>query len=377
MRLFSRTLIIVLSLLIVLGALGAVKALQIKRMIDNEKAFVPQPQTVSTAQVGATAWETSISAVGSLKAEKGVMVTSELPGKITRIAIQSGANVKTGSLILQQDISTETAQLQVAQSQVDLTLKNLDRAHNLIKQKVITQSQFDELKASHEQATSQVALIRATIAKKTIRAPFAGRLGIRQVNLGEFIDSGQPVVSLQSIHQIYVNFQLPQQYLTKLEKGFVVRIGSDAIVDEHVEGRITAINPEVDNRTRNIAVQATLPNTDERLRPGMFVTVSVVLPDLQKVLTIPVSAVNYAPYSDSVFLVEAAGDGSNPENLLLRQQFVQLGEMRGDFIAVRDGLKAGQQIVSTGVFKLRNGQAVAVDNRLAPTFEPSPLPANA
>ncbi|NNL43303.1 MAG: efflux RND transporter periplasmic adaptor subunit [Desulfobacterales bacterium] len=371
---FTRVSITIIVVLVSLSALGAIKGLQIRQMMAHGKDFVPPPQTVTVALVNRSDWETSIRAVGSLQAVKGVMLTAELSGKITRIVFESGSQVAAGQMLLQQDISTEIAQLQVAESEADLALREFVRARKLFSKNVIQKSRFDERKAIRDQTIAQVKLIRTTIAKKTIRAPFSGRLGIRQVNLGEVLDSGQPIVSLQSLNPIYVNFQLPQHHLKNLSPGYVVRVGSDILGSDRVEGSISALNPEVDSTTRNIAIQATLPNTDERLRPGMFVTVAVVLPSKKSVLTIPATAVHYAPYSDSVFLVVAKGESSDSQSLVLRQQFVRLGEKRGDFVVVREGLTAGQSIVSTGVFKLRNGQAVAIDNSQAPVFKTAPRP---
>ena len=212
------------------------------------------------------------------------------------------------------------------------------------------------------------------MAKKTIRAPFSGRLGIRQVNLGQMLREGDAIVTLQALDPIYLDFSLPQQELGRLHKGLPVRVASDALPGVTLPGRITAINPLVDAATRNVKLQATLENRGERLRPGMFATVTVGLPTRQQLLVIPATAVLYAPYGDSVFV--AVADKEHKGAKVLRQQFVRLGEKRGDFVAVTSGVQAGEEIVSTGVFKLRNGQAVVVDNRLAPPFKLAPKPEN-
>jgi membrane fusion protein (multidrug efflux system) len=370
-----------MGLVVVVAAIGTVKGLQIGRMVAHGEAFAPPPQAVTIAPVNQTMWEFTLKAVGSLEAVQGVMVTAELSGKVDRIDLTPGNFVQAGQLLLQQDISVETAQLRAAKSDAVLARKNLARARELVDQQVIPRADFDERKSQFDRAAAQVDLIRATIAKKTIRAPFAGRLGIRQVNLGEVLDTGQSIVSLQSLDPIYVNFQLPQQEVGRLTKGLRVRVQIEALGELAMEGRVTAVNPEVDSRSRNITVQATLSNPDERLRPGMFATVAVVLPENREILTIPTTAVSYAPYSDSVFVVETAeadsGAASDQHQKVLRQQFVQLGEQRGDFVVVRKGLAAGQTVVSTGVFKLRNGQPVVVDNQLAPDFEAAPTPADA
>jgi membrane fusion protein (multidrug efflux system) len=376
MKMPIRVLIAVTGVLLVVGALGTVKGLQIGRMIAHGKAFAPPASTVTAATVDRTAWETTLTAVGSLEAVQGVMVASELAGKVIRIAFEAGAVVSAGQLLLQQDISEERARLRAAESRAVLAHKDLTRAQTLFDQHVIPRADLDEQKARYDQTTAERDNIRAIIEKKTIRAPFPGRLGIRQVNLGEVLDIGQPIVSLQSLDPVFVNFQLPQQALVHLKPGLLIRAGDGASGTTVFEGTITAVNPEVDPATRNISVQATIDNPQERLRPGMFVSVSVVLPARRSVLTIPATAVVYAPYSDSVFVIENREDESGTRQQILRQQFVQLGEKRGDFVAVRRGLEQGQSIVSTGVFKLRNGQRVVVDNALAPAFDLTPKPKN-
>ncbi len=377
MKMPIRVMIAVAGVLVVVGALGTVKGLQIGRMIAHGEAFTPPPQTVTAATVDRTEWETTLTAVGSLEAVQGVMVASELTGKVTRIAFESGAAVSAGQLLLQQDISEESARLRAAESRALLARKDLKRAQTLFDQQVIPRADLDERKTRYDQAAAERDNIRAIIEKRTIRAPFSGRLGIRQVNLGEVLDSGQPIVSLQSLDPIFVNFRLPQQELGRLKPGLLVRAGDDAPNAAPIEGTITAVNPKVDPATRSISIQATVGNPQERLRPGMYVNVSVVLPARQTVLTIPATAVAYAPYSDSVYVIESREDESGGGQQILRQQFVQLGEKRGDFVVVRRGLEQGQTVVSTGVFKLRNGQRVVVDNALAPAFDLTPVPENA
>lgn len=376
MKMPIRVLIAVAGILLVVGALGTVKGLQIGRMIAHGKAYSPPAQTVTAATVDRAEWETTLTAVGSLEAVQGVTVASELAGKVTRIAFEAGAVVSAGQMLLQQDISEERARLRAAESRTILAHKDLKRAQTLFDQQVIPRADLDEQKARYDQAAAERDNIRAIIEKKTIRAPFSGRLGMRRVNLGEVLDTGQPIVSLQSLDPIFVNFHLPQQELGRLKPGLLVHAGDDAPNETFIEGTITAVNSEVDPATRNISVQATVDNSLERLRPGMYVSVSVVLPARQTVLTIPVTAVVYAPYSDSVFVIEIRKDESGSGQQILRQQFVQLGETRGDFVAVRRGLEHGQTIVSTGVFKLRNGQNVVVDNTLAPAFDLTPRPKN-
>jgi membrane fusion protein (multidrug efflux system) len=377
MKMRARISIAVVGLLVVVGSLGAVKGFQIKQMIAHGKSIVPPPQVVSAATVERATWEETLQAVGTLTAVKGLEVKAELSGKIVQIGFKSGARAKAGQLLVQQDVSIEKAQLKVATSERDLAQKELARLQTLYKRKVVPTSQIDELRSRLEQATAQVERIRANIAKKSIRAPFSGRLGIRRVNLGEVIMTGQSIVALQSLDSIYVTFQLPQQFLAYLEKDLAVRVNSDGLGEEILEGKISALNADVDSETRNIEVQAILANRDERLRPGMYATVAVVLPVQKRVLTVPATAVNFAPYGDSIFLVEKSDENADSGQLVLRQQFVQLGERRGDYVVVKNGVNPDQQVVSTGVFKLRNGQTVVVDNSKAPSFETSPMPEDA
>ena len=363
------------GVLIMIGILGAIKGLQINRMIADGSQSAPPPETVTTAVVRSESWEVLINSVGSLEAVQGVMLTAELPGKVTRIAFEPGAKVKAGDLLLQQDISSEQAQLRAAEATVALTKLELERSRKLLTKKAVAQAKYDTDEAQYKQAVARIDGIRATIRKKTIRAPFAGTLGIRLVNLGQILNEGEPIVSLQTIDPIFVNFSLPQQQLAQVKPGLKVRVTADALSGQMIEGEITAISPEVDAATRNIKVQATVANSQERLRPGMFVNVAVVLPSREEVLVIPATAVLYAPYGDSVFVVheKETEKGVQPSEVV-QQKIVQLGEKRGDFVALLSGLHKGETVVSTGVFKLRNDQPVVVDNTLAPAFKLAPQP---
>jgi membrane fusion protein (multidrug efflux system) len=296
---------------------------------------------------------------------------------VARIDFTPGAWVKAGSVLLQQDISSEEAQLKAAEAEAALAKVNFERLRLLVETNAVSKAAYDDGEAKHKQAMAQADTIRAAIAKKTIRAPFSGRLGIRLVNLGQILKEGEPIVSLQAMDPIFVNFMLPQQELAKIQPGFAVRITSDALPGKAMTGKITAINPQADNATRNVRVQATATNKEERLHPGMYATVAVVLPGKNQVLTIPATAVLPAPYGDSVFVVEERKDEKTGKSgLAVRQQFVRLGERRGDFVAVVSGLGAKATVVSSGVFKLRNGQAVVVDNGLNPKFNLKPKPDN-
>jgi membrane fusion protein, multidrug efflux system len=368
----KRILFAILGLLIVIAVLAGVKFLQIRKMVEHGKKAVLPPDTVTTAAARPESWETSLSAVGSLTAVQGVTVSAEMPAKVVEIAFAPGTKVKRGDLLIRQDTSVEEAQLPGAEAQVTLTESVLARDVEMLKDKIISQADYDAAVAAHRQAMAQVEILRATIAKKTVRAPFGGRLGVRQVNLGQTLREGDPIVTLQSLDPIYVNFTLPQQELSRLRVGLPVRVTSDALPGRSIHGRITTVNPLVDAETRNVQLQATVSNPAEALRPGMFVNTAVGLPVRKKVIAIPATSVLYAPFGDSVFVV--ADDNVVKGGKALRQQFVRLGERRGDFVAVTDGLKEGETIVSTGVFKLRNGQPVVVDNRLAPEFRLAPTP---
>jgi membrane fusion protein (multidrug efflux system) len=365
----------ILGLAALVGILAGIKTLQIRAMIDQGKKFVVPPEIVTAAPVTASSWETLLTAVGSLEAVQGVTITAEITGKVVDIAFESGALVKVGDLLVQQDISVEEAQLRSAESVADLARIDLNRSQKLLAKSVIPQADIDSAKAQLTQAMAQADNIRAVIAKKTIRAPFSGRLGIRQINLGQVINDGQAIVSLQSMDPIYVNFLLPQQLLSKISTGLPVRITYDALPDQVLTCTITAISPEVDTATRNVRVQATLANPDEKVRAGMYVNVAVVLPAKKDVVTIPATAVLYAPYSDSVFVIDDKKDeNGSVTGQVVRQQFVRLGEKQGDFVEVLSGIKSTESVVSTGAFKLRNGQEVKVDNTLAPQFELAPKP---
>jgi membrane fusion protein (multidrug efflux system) len=371
----KRIIFAILGVLIIIGILGGIKGLQINRMIAAGSQSAPPPVTVTTAVVRPESWESLITSVGSLEAVQGVMVTAELTGKVVRIAFEPGTKVKAGDLLLQQDISSEEAQLRAAEATLALAKLELERSSKLLATKAVAKAKYDSDNAQYKQAAAQIDGIRATIRKKTIRAPFAGILGIRLVNLGQILNEGEPIVSLQTIDPIFVNFSLPQQQLAQVKPGLKVRVTTDALPGQAIEGEITAISPEVDAATRNIRLQATVANKLERLRPGMFVNVAVVLPSREEVLAIPATAVLYAPYGDTVFVVhEKEGEQGVQPVKVVRQKIVQLGEKRGDFVAIVSGLDQGETVVSTGVFKLRNDQAVVVDNTLAPAFKLAPKP---
>lgn len=369
----KRILLTILGLMIIGGTLAGIKVLQIRHMIALGGKMVPPPETISTAPVQLQSWESVLSAVASLDAVEGVTVAAEQPGKVMKISFNPGDFVKKGAPLVELDTSAEEAQLRAIESSRNLARTNLRRLTELVNKGLISKAEYDNAEANFKQTEAQTESIEAIIQKKNIKAPFAGRLGIRQINLGQYLKEGQEIVSLQTLDPIFVNFMLPQQELSRIATGMVVRINGDGTRDQQLTGKITTIDPKVDALTRNIRIQATVANKNEILRPGMFVNAAIVLPEQAKVFTIPGTAVLYAPYSDSVFVVEEKKDEKSGENTkVLRQQFVRLGEKRGDFVAVLSGLQEGETVASTGVFKLRNGQAVVVDNSQAPAFEIAP-----
>ena len=362
---------------LIVGPLMLIKISQFKAMGAAGAATVIPATIVTAAPVSEESWANSLVATGSLAPVQGVTVGAELPGKIVKIGFEPGAAVRAGDLLVQLDISTEEAQLRAAEATAALGMANLARAKELNVTKTNSMADLDAADAQAKQAAAQADSIRAIIAKKTIRAPFAGRLGLRLVNLGQVLKDGEPITTLQTLDPIYVNFSLPQQRLSQLAPGNTVRVMSDAAPSQTFEGKITAINPEIDATTRSVRVQATISNREEKLRAGMFVNAEVVLPTETKVLVIPATAVLYAPYGDSVFVVDEKKDAkSGKVERVLRQQFVRLGATRGDFVVVVDGLKAGESVVTSGVFKLRAGTPVVIDNTLAPKAQLAPKPSN-
>ncbi|HUC83704.1 MAG TPA: efflux RND transporter periplasmic adaptor subunit [Candidatus Acidoferrales bacterium] len=364
----------ILIVLVILAGLAAVKFLQIRTMLGSAALFAPPPETIATALVREETWPDTLTAVGSVSPAQGVMVSPEIAGTVNEIAFESGATVKQGDLLLRLDTSSEEAQLRAAEAQSEWAKVTVDREKKLQSDKTVSQSEVDQADATWKQAVANADNIRATIQKKTIRAPFAGKLGIRLVNLGEQLDVGKSIVSLQSLSPVFVDFSLPQQEIAKLQTGLKVRAAADAYPTNQFEGEITAINPDLDTVTRSVRVRARFENTDELLRAGMFARVTVLLPQRQTVKVIPATAILSAPYGDSVFIVTRGPGGST--NLVVHQAFVRTGRARGDFVSVESGLKVGDRVATAGVFKLRNGAAVRENNDLSPEASETPSPPN-
>jgi membrane fusion protein, multidrug efflux system len=366
--------IAVVIVLAVLGVLGGIKVLQIRTLIAAGKAYAVPPETISSAVARSEQWTDALTAVGSISAVQGVMVTPEIAGTVTEIDFESGATVAKGDLLVRLDSSSEEAQLRADEAQADLARLNAVRSRQLRANNTISQADLDQAEATLKQAEADADAVRAVIAKKTIRAPFAGQLGIRQVNLGESLDVGKGIVSLQALSPSYADFSLPQQDLARLRTGLPARVTADTYPDREFPGVLTAINPDLDPATRNVRLQVALTNAEQLLRPGMFVRVEVDFPEAQPVLAIPATAILSAPYGDSVYVVEPATNAA--DGLVARQQIVRVGRTHGDFVSVTSGLKVGDRVVSAGAFKLRNGSRVVENNELTPKPSNSPKPAD-
>jgi len=364
----------VFALVALAGLLGGIKALQIRDLISAGSNMVPPPSSVATHKVEKQNWETFLDSVGSLEAVQGVIISADSPGRITQIFFTPGSRVDAGALLVQQDITTETAQLRAAEANVELARLSAERVRELFAKRASSKADLDTAEARFKEAVAQADNIRTTIAKKTIKAPFAGQLGIRLVNVGQDLANGTAIVSLQAVDNLFLNFSLPQQSLSSLQLGLPVRMTTDAVPGEIFAGEITAIDPSVDPATRNIKVQASLANSAQKLLPGMFATVEVVLPAQEPVLAIPLTAIAHATYGDSVYVVEEETKEDGEKHLVARQQFVQLGRTLGDFVAVTKGLSEEQTVVVSGVFKLQNGAPVAVNNEVKPVFSLRPNP---
>lgn len=363
----KRMILMLVVALSTIGALGFVKFKQVQEAMAQAAAYQQPPEAVTTIIARNESWPATLNAIGTAAAVQGVTVSADLPGIVSRIAFDSGFSVNEGDILVQLDIKQEQAQLAAVEATRDLARLNFERLNNLINDGAITRAEYDRAAAEQKETEARVAEIKAVIERKTIRAPFTGILGLRQVNLGQYLSPGTSVVLLQSLDPIWVNFGVPQEDASKVAIGRKVRV-------DDFTGTVTAINAIVDEATRNIQVQATLANPDHKLRPGMFVQTEVLLGSGTSAVTLPASAISYAPYGDSVYVVEQLKNDKGETYRGVRQQFVKLGPSRGDQIAVLSGVKPREEVVTSGVFKLRNGAAVLVDNKVQPSNKPSPKP---
>jgi membrane fusion protein (multidrug efflux system) len=358
---------------ILLTALGFLKFKQIETAV-HASAFQPPPEAVTTIVVQREQWPATMSAIGSMEAVHGVTVSADLPGTVAKIDFDSGKAVQAGDVLIELDTRQERAQLAALEAQRDLARVNFERSQKLAAQGVISRVDFDQATAQQKSTEANVAEIRATIERKTIRAPFTGILGIRKVNLGQYLSAGSAIVSLQSLNPIYVNVGVPQQAAGQVPVGRKLRITTENVAGKVFTGAVTAIDSIIDEGTRNVQIQATLSNPRGELRPGMFVQVELPLGASRPVISLPASAISYAPYGDSVYVVTDLKDPKGTTYRGVRQQFVKVEGSRGDQVGIVSGLNPGDEVVSSGVFKLRNGAAVQVNNKVQPENNPAPKP---
>jgi membrane fusion protein (multidrug efflux system) len=368
----KRMLVMLVTTALIVGALGFVKFRQIQSAIGQAASFQPPPEAVTTITAVQEQWPETLSAIASVAAVQGVTISADLPGTVDRIGFDAGQWVREGEVLALLDTRQEQAQLAAAEAQRELARVNFERMQGLLNENVVSRAEFDRATADQRQSDAHVGEIRATIERKTIRAPFSGVLGIRRVNLGQYLSAGDALVTLQSLNPIYVNFGVPQQAMAQVRAGRTVKITAANLAGLEFTGRITAIDSVVDESTRNVQVQATLSNTDGKLRPGMFVQAEVQVGATATIVAVPASAISYAPYGNSVFVVGDWQDANGKSYRGVRQQFVKLGAARGDQIAILSGLKAGDEVVTSGVFKLRNGAAVQINNTVRPSNNAAP-----
>ncbi len=358
---------------LLLTALGFVKFKQVQSAVQAA-SFQPPPVAVTSVVAKQEQWPATMGVIGTAEAVQGVMVSADLPGTVAKINFVSGQSVHVGDVLIELDTRQERAQLAALEAQRDLAGVNYGRMQQLVKDGVVSRMEYDRATADQKQTAANVGEIRATIERKTIRAPFSGILGIRKVNLGQYLAAGNPVVQLQALNPIYVNFGVPQQEVGQVKIGRSLSVTTENLAGQVFTGRVTAFDSVVDESTRNIQVQATLPNPQGKLRPGMFVQVKVGVGADRSVISLPASAINYAPYGDSVYVITDLKDPKGQSYRGVRQQFVKVEGSRGDQVAVISGLKAGDEVVTSGVFKLRNGAAVQVNNKVQPGNDPAPKP---
>lgn len=363
-----------IAVAIFLSVIGLVKYNQIRAAIAEHANFSMPPEAITTIVASEEKWPVTLEAIGSVTAEQGVVVSADLPGVVAAIEFRSGTNVRGGDILARLDTKQEEAQLAAAKAQQHLAQVNFDRMRVLKSEGVAAQADFDQVEAEDMQADARVREIQATIERKTIRAPFSGILGIREVNLGQYVNAGQAVVPLQSLDPVCVDFAVPQQEMRDIRVGAELDLALEGVAGVAGKGRISAVNSIVDQSTRNVNVRATLANPDRKFLPGMFVKVSVVAGKDRAVVALPASSIAHAPYGDNVFVVDSIHAPNGATYRGVRQQFVKLGGGRGDQVAVLEGVKIGEEVATSGVFKLRAGAPVLVSNQVRPDNNPKPNP---
>lgn len=385
--------IAVLILVGIILLLFVIKFGQIHALIQSGKTFVPPPEAIGVFTAETQAWPNTFSAVGTVEADEGITISAEVSGKVQKILFKSGERVKAGTVILTQESDNETATLSAASARLRLAQANYDRMVQLRKKNTVSQNELDSALQQKESAQGEVDNLHATLEKKVVKAPFDGRLGIRKVDLGQDLQIGAPIVSLQATNRVRINFPVPQHWLVQMTKGLPVTVQIGDGSNNLIKGEITAIGAEIDPVTRNATVQSSLENNGGQLIPGMAVKTEVTLSKPQQVLAVPSTAVIFATYGDTLFVIEKEKAKDNDkdkqespdkdkqpekdkggETLKARQQFVRLGKSRGDFIEIVDGLKVGEMVASAGAFKLFNGQAVVISKTPAPEFKTESTP---
>ncbi|WPJ95152.1 efflux RND transporter periplasmic adaptor subunit [Coraliomargarita algicola] len=373
----GKKIIFIIAIIVGVGAILAglviTKLGQFSAMAEAGKNGGPPPSTVSVTTPRTDTWETRYKSVGSIEPVRGILIETESAGVVDSINFENGQEVKAGDLLVQLDIDVEKAQLRAAEATVQLTQTEFERATRLRQSGNVPQSDLDRAAADMERAQAEIQNLKALIDRKTIVAPFDGRVGIRQINLGQYVPTGSPIVSLEADEQVYVNFSLPQKTLSKINTGMKLDVTSDAYPEQTFVGQLTAISPVIDPSTRSVALQGTIDNPESLLRSGLFVNIELVSEQTEEVLLIPSTAILYAPYGNSVYVVESQQneDGSG-ERLIVKQKFIRIGRSRGDFVSVLDGVTADERIVSSGAFKLRNGAAITINNDLEPQAQLAP-----
>jgi membrane fusion protein (multidrug efflux system) len=382
-----KILFVIVGLLTLVGTLGFIKFSQISSLMAMGKAYEksgPPPESVATGMSKKDTWQGEITAVGTIAPVKGVALSNDSPGVVSKIHFESGALVKQGQVLVELDTSVERAQLASTSVRRELAVNNAKRSRALMKDQLTTQIQLDADEAQVKSSETEAQTIQAQIARKIVRAPFAGRLGIRAVNVGQYLNPGTTLTVLQAVGAVYVDFSLPQQQLETIVVGMPVKIQIAGASGPAQDGTIAAIDPTIDSATRMIKLRATVPNAADKLSPGMFAKVAVELPSQGEVVTIPLTAVVHASFGDSVFVVEdkkpdAPGARTSPTGKPIknaRQQFVRLSQARGDYVAVLDGVSDGQELVTAGAFKLRNNSPIVVDNSVKTDPQLNPKPEN-
>jgi membrane fusion protein (multidrug efflux system) len=373
----KRMIIMLISVGVVLGIVftweAVISPMFLKKFIAS---MANPPQTVSTAKAVTQDWQKEIVAVGSLRAQRGADLSTQVGGIVSAVHFESGAEVEAGTLLVELAAADDIAKLNALKAAASLANITYERDQRQLQAQAVSRQVVDTDEGNLKSAQAQVLQQQAIIDYKFIKAPFAGRLGIRQIDVGQYISPGLPIVSLQSLDSVFVDFTLPQQTIAQIKVGQKVTALVDSFPGTEFIGTIAALNSKIDLTTRNIQVRATIPNPDHKLLPGMFSTVRIAIGDVQKLVTLPQTAITYNPYGSTVFIVDDKKDDSGKSQLSARQVFVTAGDTRGDQVSVLKGISDGETVVTAGQLKLRNGSPLNVNNEVQPTNDANPKPAN-